>query len=399
MGFSFGNIAAAAADPIMGIKQEFLADRNPRKVDLSVGLYQNGEGQTRYMQVVCEAQRRLLEQDEQAGYLPIDGLAGYNEHVQRLLFGEGAKVLAEKRAVTVQAVGGTSALRYGADFLRRHYRQAKVFVSDPTWENHRPIFERAGFEVGTYPYCDPGAQRLNFGGMLTALRAMPEGSVVLLHAVCHNPTGIDLDAVQWQEVIEVSKERRLIPFLDFAYQGLWRGLEEDAFSVRRFAEAGLCFLVAASLSKNFSLYRRRTGSLTVVTAEEDEAKRVLSQLKTDIRTNNSNPPADGAAIVNLVLSDGGLRRRWEGELTAMRERINLMRSRLAEMLVQAGLGRFEHIAAQAGMFSYSGLTRAQVERLKSEYAIYALSSGRICVAALNANNIEYVADAIIRVSK
>ncbi|NLF24096.1 MAG: aspartate/tyrosine/aromatic aminotransferase [Deltaproteobacteria bacterium] len=400
MSFQFAAITAAPADPILGIRQKFLADANPRKVDLSVGVYQNEKGETPLLEVVREARQRLLTDDYQAGYLPIDGLPGYNQQVQKLLFGGDAQILEERRAVTIQSVGGTSALRYGADFLRRHYPQAKLFLSDPSWDNHRPIFERAGFEVGTYPYYEAHSGGLNFAGMLSALESMPEGSVVLLHTACHNPTGLDPHARQWQQLIELFKERRLIAFLDFAYQGFGRGLEEDAFAVRLFAEAGLCFLVASSFSKNFSLYRRRTGALTVAAADEEQAKRVLSQIKTDVRTNNSNPPVDGAAIVNLVLGDKELRSRWEGELAAMRARINQMRALLVEKLSQAGLGdRFGHIAGQTGMFSYSGLTPAQVERLEKDFGIYALSSGRICVAALNTKNLDYVTEAIVKTAR
>jgi aromatic-amino-acid transaminase len=394
----FADVSLAPADPILGIKQRFNADPNPRKVDLSVGVYQNEDGQTVLMSSVQEAQAQLLKQAAQAGYLPIDGEPPYVKHVQTLVFGGEAAALQAKRVVTVQSVGGTSALRYGADFLRRYHPRAKLYISDPSWENHRALFERAGFSVETYPYYSAAAHGLDFEGMRRAFESAAEGSVMLLHASCHNPTGIDLGADQWDAIIDAMRARRLIPFVDFAYQGLWRGLEEDAFAVRRMAEAGLCFLVATSCSKNFSLYRRRVGALSIVTASEDEARRVLSQIKTDIRTNNSNPPVEGAVMVNTVLSSPELRAVWETEVAAMRERMQAMREQFVALLEKRGLGgRFKHVLKQTGMFSYTGLSNENAARLEKEFGVYLLASGRICVAALNAKNLEYVVDSIAKV--
>lgn len=284
----FGEIKTAPPDPILGIKQRFLPDSNPRKVDLSVGVYQDEKGRTDYLAVVQKAQLKLAAQDVQAGYLPIDGLPEFNRHVQRMLFGEAAEVISARRVVTVQAVGGTSALRYGADFLRRHMPGVSILVSDPTWENHKALFERAGLRTTAYPYYQPASGGLDLSGMLAALKQAPRRSVVLLHAACHNPTGVDPSPQQWDEIIDLLGRQELIPFLDFAYQGLGRGLDEDAAVVRKLAAAGFEFLVASSFSKNFSLYRRRTGALSVVVGDESTAGRVLSQLKTDIRANNSN---------------------------------------------------------------------------------------------------------------
>ena len=396
----FADISKAPPDPILGIKQKANADPNPRKVDLSVGIYQDDEGKTANLAVVCEAQERLLKLAENAGYLPIDGHPGFIAKVKALVFGADSAVVKEKRVAVVQSIGGTSALRYGADFLRRYYPQSAVYISDPSWENHRAVFQHAGFRVETYPYYNSSTRSVDFKAMLNKIGSLPPGSIVLLHGCCHNPTGMDLTAAEWDDLVDVFCGGCLVPFIDFAYQGFGQGIEEDALAVRKFAAAGLSFLAATSYSKNFALYRRRLGALSVVCGSAEEAERVLSQLKIDIRTNNSNPPVDGAAIVDFILSDEDLRCRWEEECAAMRRRIQLMRGELISLLAKRGLGeRFSALASQTGMFSYSGLSREEVQQLEEKFSIYAVASGRICVAALNSRNIEYVADAIAAVSK
>jgi aromatic-amino-acid transaminase len=300
--------------------------------------------------------------------------------------------------VTAQALGGTGALKIGADLLKRISPNAKVLISDPSWENHRALFEGAGFIVEQYPYFDPATQGVNFAGMKAAISAAPPETIVVLHACCHNPTGVDLSEAQWRELLPLVAERRLTPILDIAYQGFGDGIDADALAVRLFAGAGLTCFIASSFSKSFSLYGERIGALTIVTGNKDEATRVLSQLKRTIRTNYSNPPTHGGALVAAVLASGEMRRLWEQELAEMRDRIKEMRKRLVDGLKARGVKRdFSFILRQRGMFSYTGLTAAQVERLRSEFGIYAVSSGRICVAALNTKNVDYVCAAIASV--
>jgi aromatic-amino-acid transaminase len=318
--------------------------------------------------------------------------------VQRLLFGEDSELIKQGRLVTAQSLGGTGALTIGANFLKRFVPEARVLISDPSWENHRGLFEAAGFAVGTYPYYDAASHGLNFAGMCASLQAAAPRTVVVLHACCHNPTGVDPTAEQWKQIVSIVRERNLVGFLDLAYQGFAEGIEADSAVVRAFGASGAEFFVASSFSKSFSLYGERVGALTMVTASADESKRVLSQLKRVIRTNYSNPPTHGGALVAAILANPELRKRWESELAAMRERIKSMRELLVELLTKRIPGRdFSFIRRQRGMFSYSGLTSAQVDRLRTEFAIYAVSTGRICVAALNRRNIEPVADAIAAV--
>jgi len=347
---------------------------------------------------VKKAEALLLEKAGPRNYLPIDGLALYDKAVQELVFGADNAVIQEKRAITAQAVGGTGALKLGADFLKRFSPNSQVWISDPSWENHRALFESAGFVVNTYPYYDAATRGVNFAGMLGALKALPAGSIVLLHACCHNPTGADLSDAQWTEVIQVITQRGLIPFLDMAYQGFGDGIESDGKVVRRFTEAGGPLFVSNSFSKSFSLYGERVGALSIVTGSAEEASRVLSQLKRVIRTNYSNPPLHGGQVVATVLSTPELRKLWEEELAAMRVRIREMRSAIVQKLKAKAPGQdFDFVIKQRGMFSYSGLTKAQVERLRSEFSIYAIDTGRICVAALNSHNIDDVVDAIAKV--
>jgi aromatic-amino-acid transaminase len=390
-------VPLAPPDPILGVTEAYNADQNPKKVNLGVGIYYDDAGKVPLLESVRRAERERLEAAPARAYLPIDGIAAYDRAVRELVFGAAEPALKENRIVTVQALGGTGGLKIGADFLRRVDPQARVYISDPSWENHRALFESAGFTVETYPYYDAATRGLRFDAMRQALDKLPAGSIVVLHACCHNPTGVDLEPAQWKRVLEVVRTRGLVPFLDLAYQGFAEGLDADAYAVRLFAGSAPA-LVASSFSKSFSLYGERVGALSVVAATADEAARVLSQLKRHIRANYSNPPTHGAQVVATALTTPALRPLWEEELRGMRERILAMRAQLVEKIrARAPQADFSFVLKQRGMFSYSGLSKEQVARLRSEYAVYAVDSGRICVAALNSRNIDYVADAISRV--
>ncbi len=394
----FSNVELAPRDPILGLTEAFNADSRANKVNLGVGVYYDDQGRIPLLNVVKAAEKTRLEAQPPRGYQPIEGSPAYDQAVQRLLFGESSSLTSSGRVVTVQGLGGTGALKVGADFLKRLAPAAEVYISDPSWENHRALFEAAGFAVNAYPYYDAASKGVNFAAMKSKLATLSSGTIVVLHACCHNPTGADLTAEQWQQIVEIVRERRLVAFLDIAYQGFAEGIEPDAFAVRLFAESGLSFFVSSSFSKSFSLYGERVGALSIVTSNPDEAGRVLSQLKRTIRTNYSNPPSHGAAVVATVLGNAELRKQWDAELAGMRERIRAMRAALAEKLRARNTPQdFAFITRQRGLFSYTGLNAAQVERLKSDYGIYAVSSGRICVAALNSRNIDYVADAIATV--
>ncbi|MBB3226322.1 aromatic-amino-acid transaminase [Luteibacter sp. Sphag1AF] len=396
----FSSVELAPRDPILGLNEAFGADSRADKVNLGVGVYYDDNGHVPLLRAVRQAEEARLKAQLPRGYLPIDGIALYDLAVQQLLFGASSPLIAERRVVTAQALGGTGALRVGADFLYRLNPGVPVAISDPSWENHRALFEAAGFEVVQYPYYDASTHGVNVDGMISGLEALPAGSVVVLHACCHNPTGVDLTDADWKRVIATVKARSLTPFLDIAYQGFGDGIDADASAVRLFAESGLPFFVASSFSKSFSLYGERVGALSIVTASHDEAVRVQSQVKRVIRTNYSNPPTHGAAVVSAVLNHAELRSTWEAELGEMRERIRAMRRGLVERLaVHHAQGDYSFIEAQRGMFSYSGLTATQVERLRSEFGIYAVSTGRICVAALNHGNLDRVAEAIAQVSR
>ncbi len=393
-------VEMAPGDPILGVTEAFVADANPKKVNLGVGVYYDDQGKVPLLECVKRAEKLRLETSPNRGYLPIDGLAAYDRAVQELVFGSDSAALREKRVVTVQALGGTGGLKIGADFLRRVDPQARVWISEPSWENHRQLFEAAGFEVKAYPYYDTRTHGVDFPGMLRALEAMSAGSIVVLHVCCHNPTGVDLSREQWQRVLEVVRGRGLVPFLDLAYQGFGDGLEADGYAARLFAEAMSPVFLSSSFSKSFSLYGERVGALSIVTASTDEAARTLSQVKRVVRTNYSNPPTHGGQVVAAVLSTPELRKLWESELAGMRERIKAMRKRLVEGIqARAPQADFGFVLEQKGMFSYSGLSKEQVARLRREYSIYAIDTGRICVAALNSANIDYVADAIAAVIK
>lgn len=394
----FSAIEMAPRDPILGITEGFNADKNPAKVNLGVGVYYDDNGKVPLLECVKKAEAILMEKFAPRTYLPIEGLAAYDKAVQELVFGADSAVVQEKRAITAQAIGGTGALKLGADFLKRFAPDAQVWISDPSWENHRALFESAGFTVNNYPYYDAATRGVNFKGMLEALNTMPAGSIVLLHACCHNPTGADLSDDQWTQVIEAVTARGLVPFLDMAYQGFGDGIEADGKVVRRFAEAGGALFVSNSFSKSFSLYGERVGALSIAASSADEAARIMSQLKRVIRTNYSNPPIHGGQVVATVLSTPELRQLWEEELAGMRVRIREMRAAfVAKLKEKAPAHNFDFVTQQRGMFSYSGLTKAQVEKLRDNNSIYAVDTGRICVAALNKRNIDAVIDAITAV--
>ncbi len=392
------NIKMAPKDPILGVTEAYNADQNPKKVNLGVGVYTDDNGKVPVLQCVRRAEQKLAETAMPRNYLPIDGLAIYDRAVQETLFGADSPAVKDGRIVTVQTLGGTGGLKVGGDFLRRVNPGADIYISDPSWEYHRAIFEYAGFTVKTYPYYDPATNGLKFDAMLAALDQLPAGAIVLLHACCHNPTGVDLSAAQWEKVITVVNKRALVPFLDIAYQGFAEGLEADAATIRRFTAECPAVFVSSSFSKSLSLYGERVGALSIVTASKDEAARTLSQLKRVIRTNYSNPPTHGGQAVALVLTTPELRKQWDQELGQMRERIKVMRREFVEK-VRALRADFDlsFIVDQRGMFSYSGLTKEQVHQLRDEYSIYAIDSGRICVASLNSKNIDYVAQAVAKV--
>ncbi|CAI09216.1 Aromatic-amino-acid transaminase [Aromatoleum aromaticum EbN1] len=396
----FAAVEMAPRDPILGLNEAFNTDTRTDKVNLGVGVYYDDNGKIPLLAAVKAAEKARLEAMPPRGYQPIEGAPAYNNAVQNLLFGKDSALIANGQVVTIQALGGTGALKVGGDYLKRLNPAATVYISDPSWENHRAIFESAGFAVDTYPYYDPATRGVNFAGMKAKLGELAAGAVVVLHACCHNPTGADLTEAQWGEVVEACRARGLVPFLDMAYQGFADGIEPDAVAVRLFSASGLQFFVSSSFSKSFSLYGERVGALSIVTADKDEAGRVLSQVKRVIRTNYSNPPTHGGAVVAAVLNAPELRQMWEDELAGMRDRIRAMRVGLVESLKGAGVAQdFSFVIEQRGMFSYTGLSAAQVEQLKNEFGIYAVSTGRICLAALNSRNIGYVAKAIASVAK
>lgn len=394
----FSAVEMAPRDPILGLNEAFNADTRPHKVNLGVGVYYNEAGCIPLLKAVALAEKARAEAHAPRGYLPIEGIGAYDSAVQNLLFGSDANITQSGRVITSQAIGGTGALKIGADYLKRLLPDAVVAISNPSWENHRALFESAGFPVKNYSYYDASKQGINLEGMLEDLRQLPAQSIIVLHACCHNPTGVDLTPEQWLAVLDVLRERQHIPFLDIAYQGFAEGIYEDAAAVRLFAESDMPFFVSSSFSKSFSLYGERVGALSIVTESKEQAARVLSQLKRVIRTNYSNPPTHGATVVGHVLNTPELNTLWQQELGQMRERILLMRKLMVEQLAAKGAKRdFSFVTAQRGMFSYSGLSQAQVERLRDEFAIYAVDTGRICVAALNMSNIDVVTDAIVQV--
>lgn len=391
----FATMSMAPSDPILGLTEAFKADPHPKKANLGQGVYCNDEGKVPVLECVARAKRKILDEAGAHSYLPIDGLSAYARAVEEMLFGENNEAVRSRKVATVQTLGGTGALKVGAELLRSLDTGADVWISEPSWENHRSLFEFAGFKVNTYRYYDPQTRGLDFDGMLASLESMPSGAIVVLHASCHNPTGVDVSAPQWGQAIDIVKRRNLVPFIDNAYQGFAQSLHEDSEVLRQFAAACPVVLVSSSFSKSLSLYGERVGALSAVTEDADQMTRTLSQLKRVIRAIYSSPPTFGARIAEVVLTTPELKALWHTELGQMRDRIKAMRHGLVEGIrAKRADFDFSSIIAQRGMFSYSGLTREQVQRLRIGYSIYALDSGRICVAALNSSNIGYVADAI-----
>jgi aromatic-amino-acid transaminase len=394
----FSAVEMAPRDPILGLNEQYNADTNPNKVNLGVGVYFDDNGKLPLLQCVQAAEKTMMATPTARGYLPIDGIVAYDNAVKALVFGAESDVVKSGRVSTVQAIGGTGGLKIGADFLKKVSPKAKVLISDPSWENHRAIFINAGFEVESYTYYDAAKRGVNFDGMLASLNAAAAGTIVVLHACCHNPTGYDITAAQWDQVIAVVKAKSLTAFLDMAYQGFGHGIQEDGAVIGKFVAAGLNIFVSTSFSKSFSLYGERVGALSVVASDKEEASRVLSQLKIAIRTNYSNPPIHGGAVVAAVLNNPELRAQWESELAEMRVRIKAMRQKLVDSLKTAGVKQdMSFITSQIGMFSYSGLTKDQMVRLRSEFGVYGTDTGRMCVAALNSKNIDYVCASIAKV--
>lgn len=394
----FEKLDMAPADPILGLSAAFKSDDNPNKINLGVGVYQDDAGKTPILPSVAEAEKRILASATSKSYLAIDGTPEYNRAVQSLLLGDDHEIVRSERAVTVQSPGGTGALRIAGDFLHRHFPNARLWLSQPTWANHPKIFQAAGIDVQSYPYFDATNNGLDFSAMLAALNEIPAGDVVLLHGCCHNPTGVDPTPAQWEQIADAAQERGWLPLVDFAYQGFGDGLNRDASGLRALCRPGLELLVASSFSKNFGLYQERIGALTLVAADDGAAARGLSHLKIAVRTSYSNPPAHGSAIVAEILSDETLRVQWESEVAAMRARINGMRQLFVDTLSAKGAqGDFSFIARQRGMFSYSGLSDDQVQRLREEYAIYIVGGGRINVAGMTAANMDALCTAIAAV--
>jgi len=394
----FTAVEMAPRDPILGLNEQFNADTNPAKVNLGVGVYYDDNGKLPLLQCVQAAEKQMMESPKARGYLPIDGIAAYDAAVKGLVFGADSEPVKSGRVATAQGIGGTGGLKIGADFLKKLSPNAKVLISDPSWENHRALFSQAGFVVESYPYYDAAKRGINFEGMLAALNAAAEGTIIVLHACCHNPTGYDITAAQWDQVIAAVKARKLTPFLDMAYQGFGHGIAEDGAVIGKFVAAGLSFFVSTSFSKSFSLYGERVGALSVLCESKEEADRVLSQLKLVIRTNYSNPQIHGGMVVATVLTTPALRTQWEQELGEMRVRIKAMRQKLVDGLKAAGVKQdMSFITAQIGMFSYSGLSKDQMVRLRNEFGVYGTDTGRMCVAALNSKNIDYVCASIAKV--
>ena len=394
----FTAVEMAPRDPILGLNEQFNLDTNPAKVNLGVGVYYDDDGKLPLLKCVRAAEATMAQAPKPRGYLPIDGIAAYDSAVKALVFGADSEPVTSGRVVTAQGIGGTGGLKIGADFLKKLSPDATVLISDPSWENHRALFLQAGFVVESYPYYDAAQRGVNFDGMLAALNAAKEGTIVVLHACCHNPTGYDITALQWDQVVAAVKARRLTPFLDMAYQGFGHGIAEDGAVIGKFVAAGLSFLVSTSFSKSFSLYGERVGALSVLCESKEQADKVLSQVKLVIRTNYSNPATHGGTVVAMVLNTPELRAQWEVELGEMRVRIKAMRQKLVDGLKAAGVTQdMRFITAQIGMFSYSGLSKDQMVRLRNEFGVYGTDTGRMCVAALNSKNIDYVCASIAMV--
>ena len=394
----FEHIPPYAGDPILGLIGAFLSDPRSQKANLGIGIYYDENGLIPVLPTVQKAEALLARQVTPKPYLPMEGLTSYREAVQQLIFGKDHPLLKAGRVATIQSVGGSGALKVGADFLKRFFPESQVWVSDPTWDNHRSMFDGAGITVNDYPYYDAATGSVNFTGMLETLSRLPKQSIVLLHPCCHNPTGVDLSKEQWLQVIEVVKSQQLIPFLDLAYQGFGDNFEEDVFAVRALADADVSFLLANSFAKNFSIYAERCGGLSVICSDAKQAELVLGQLKFTVRRNYSSPPLHGAMVISTILNDPALRAEWQEEVAQMRCRIKAMRQKLYDVLSAAVPGQdFSYLITQRGMFSYSGLSPEQVDRLRDEFGVYLVRSGRMCIAGLNGSNIDYVASSIAAV--
>ena len=396
----FEQFAPAPPDAILGLTEAFKKDPNPKKVNLGVGIYKDAQGRTPILASVKRAEERILQEENTKNYLSIDGSPEYGAAVQELLFGADHEIIRSNRSITAQAPGGTGALRVAADFIATMFPGARVWLSDPTWPNHPSVFKAAGLTTAVYPYFDAANNGVAFAAMLAAIKQIPAGDVVLLHGCCHNPTGADLSLAQWQEVAAVVAERKLLPLVDFAYQGFGDGLDDDAAGLRALCTEVDELLIASSFSKNFGLYNERVGALTLVARNTDAAEKALGHIKIAIRANYSNPPAHGAAVVTTVLRDPALRAQWEAEVTEMRERINTMRHLFVETLNEKGVTRdFSFIANQRGMFSFSGLTPEHVKALREKHGVYIVGSGRISVAGMTEGNMDYLCTAIADVLK
>ena len=394
----FQHIPPYAGDPILSLIVAFLADSRPRKANLGIGIYYDENGQIPVLRSVQKAEALLAKHVTPKPYLPMEGMESYRNAIQELVFGADHPLRKAGRIATILTVGGSGALKVGADFLKRFFPDAQVWVSDPTWDNHRSMFDGAGFVVNDYPYYDDSTGTIDIDGMLETLQRLPKRSIVLLHPCCHNPTGVDLSQAQWRQVIKVLKAGELIPFLDLAYQGFGDGFEEDVFAIRELAAANVSFLLANSFAKNFSIYAERCGGLSVVCPDAKQAEFVLGQLKFTVRRNYSSPPLHGASVISTVLNDPALKAEWQGEVAQMRERIKAMRKKLFDTLSAAAPGRdFSYLITQRGMFSYSGLSPEQVDRLREEFGVYLVRSGRMCIAGLNDGNVDYVAAAMAAV--
>jgi aromatic-amino-acid transaminase len=394
----FSTVEMAPKDPIFGLIEQFNQDSNPSKVNLAIGVYCDDNGKLPLLKCVQEAEKRIAADPKARGYLPMDGIVAYDNAVKALVFGADSAIVKAGRVGTAQSIGGTGGLKIGADFLKKYYPASKLLISDPSWENHRALFTNAGFTVESYPYYDAANRGINFEGMLAALNAAAPKTIVLLHACCHNPTGYDLTPAQWEQLIAVIQAKDLVSFLDMAYQGFGFGIAEDGAVIAKFVAAGLDFFVSTSFSKSFSLYGERVGALSVACASKEECDRVMSQIKMVIRTNYSNPPTHGATVCATALNTPELRTMWEAELAEMRVRIKAMRQSFVEKLKAAGVKQdMSFITHQVGMFSYSGLSKDQMVRLRTEFAVYGTDTGRMCVAALNSKNIDYVCASIAKV--
>ncbi|MCW8858643.1 MAG: aspartate/tyrosine/aromatic aminotransferase [Deltaproteobacteria bacterium] len=391
----FENIQIAPPDPILGLTETFKADPNPDKINLSVGVYQDANGKTPVLETVKEAEKRILAQENSKGYLPMTGEPVYCAQVQELLFGAGHEIIDSKRAATAQCPGGTGALRVAGDYLHLQHPGAKIWLSNPTWANHNTIFDAAGLQCEEYAYRDPNTNGLDFDAMYESIKTIPKGDVILLHGCCHNPTGIDPTPEQWSKIGALLAERGILPLVDFAYQGLGNGIEEDREGLLELTKKVKQMLICSSFSKNFGLYRERTGALTVVADNTEQAATVMSQVKLRIRYNYSNPPSHGGQIAAVILSDQELKAKWIEEVAEMRNRINEMRHLFVKTLKEKGVEQdFSSIIQQRGMFSFSGLTKEQVLQLREKYSIYIVGSGRINVAGMTVANMDRLCEAI-----